>query len=51
MQSLPVIVDFDNIEARHRAQGPLSLACMLLGLLPPNLLFPYDLASFRLYGG
>lgn len=51
MKLLPVIVDFDNIEARHRSQGPLSLARMLMGLLPANLLYPYDLASFRLYGG
>jgi hypothetical protein len=45
------MVDFDNIEPAHRAQGPVSLSRMLLGLLPANLLHPYDGATVRLYGG
>lgn len=51
MSILPVIVDFDNIDAHYRAQGPLSLARMLIRLLPANLLYLYDLVSVKLYGG
>lgn len=51
MTPVPVLVDYDNIDAIHRSQGPVSLARMLLALLPPNLLHPYDSVSIRLYGG
>lgn len=51
MADLPVLVDFDNIDLLHRGQGPVSLAKMLVSLLPANLLHRYDTARVRLYGG
>lgn len=51
LRNLSVFVDYDNIDLRHRAQGPVSLARMIFGLLPANLVHPYDALNFRLYGG
>ena len=51
MQNLTILVDYDNIEPKHRPQGPVNMGLMILNQLPANLLHPYDTVSFRLYGG
>lgn len=51
MADLTVFVDYDNLQAIHTSAGPVSLARMLVALIPTAVLVRYTSVSVRLYGG
>jgi len=51
MDTLSVLVDYDNLDNVTRAPGPVGAAKAILARLPANLLFPYTAIAVRLYGG
>ncbi len=51
MPALLVLVDYDNVSRSHRTAGPVSLAKMLVTLLPKNIIARHQVVTVRLYGG
>lgn len=51
MPVLMILVDFDNVEPRHRAAGPVALAKVLVSSIPGDVLATYTGVTVRLYGG
>lgn len=46
-----VLVDFDNVDRAHTSAGPVSLAKMLVSLLPNSVIARHQGVIVRLYGG
>lgn len=51
MKTLPILVDFDNLDSSFVRSGVLSLSRSLVSLVPIDVLTQYDSISVRLYGG
>jgi uncharacterized LabA/DUF88 family protein len=51
MTTLRVLVDFDNVEPRLRHAGPVSLAILICGVIPDEVLARHRAIAIRLYGG
>lgn len=51
MPALLVLVDYDNVDRSHTVAGPVSLAKMLVTLLPYAIITRHQGVTVRLYGG
>lgn len=51
MPALLVLVDYDNVDRNHMRAGPVSLARMLVTLVPSAIIARHQGVSVRLYGG
>ena len=51
MSDLTMFVDYDNVQPSHTRAGPVSLARMLVALVPTEVLARYKTVTVRLYGG
>lgn len=49
--TLVILVDYDNVEQRHKAAGPLALARMLASTVPEDVAARHNAFLVRLYGG
>lgn len=51
MQTIMILVDYDNVDLRHKVAGPVNLAKVLIAALPSELLSRYNSIKVRMYGG
>jgi len=51
LKTLPILVDFDNLDSSFVRSGVLSLSRSLVSIIPTDVLEQYNSISVRLYGG
>ena len=51
MPALLVLVDYDNVDRTHTVAGPVSLAKILVALVPNSIIARHQGVTVRLYGG
>lgn len=51
MPALLVLVDYDNVDRSHTRAGPVSLAKLLVTLVPSTIIARHQGVTVRLYGG